>query len=427
MCRQGEEKYTLRRIWLTEEEERGYYYGFANEGIWPLCHLAHVRPSFRASDWQQYEIVNRRFANAVTEEAEAEDPLVLIQDYHFSLAPAYVRQLLPRSTIITFWHIPWPNSERFGISPWREAMLDGLLGSDILGFHIQAHCNFFMDTVDAFLEARVDRADGTITRRGHTTIVRAYPISVEWPRSDVERPPPVAQCRERILHEYGLGPHTILTVSVDRLDYTKGFVERMLAVEELLASHPELVGKFALLQVAAPSRVKIPRYAQLQTELAETAGRINARYGREGYKPIVLAVKHVNASRVIEIYRAADVLYVSSIHDGMNLVAKEFAAARDDERGVLVLSQFTGASRELTEALIVNPYDTQGAAAALAAAAYMSPDEQRARMRAMRTHLAEFNVYRWAGRMLSDAAALRMRVRPSMNTGRQGSPAVEAP
>jgi trehalose 6-phosphate synthase len=411
----GEESYTLRRIWLSEEEERGFYYGFANEGLWPLCHLVHVRPSFRAADWTQYGLVNRRFANAVSEEAARPDPIVLIHDYHFALAPRFVRGILPHATIIGFWHIPWPNAERFGISPWREELLEGLLGADILGFHTQAHCNNFMDSVDAYLESRVDRNDGTVTRRGHTTLVRPYPISIEWPPRSAESAPPVAECRRTVFAELGLGPDTVLALGVDRMDYTKGFVERILAVEALLERAPDLAGRFVLVQLAAPSRTFITRYRELDAEVREAMNRVNSRFGRDGYSPVILLKGHHTVGRIMRFYRAADICYVSSLHDGMNLVAKEFAAAREDERGVLVLSQFAGASREFTEALIVNPYDMERVAAALETAARMHPDEQRARMHAMRSQLAEFNVYRWAGRMLSDAASLRKRVREPLH------------
>jgi trehalose 6-phosphate synthase len=407
----GEESYTLRRVWLTEEEEEGFYYGFANEGLWPLCHLVHVRPSFRAADWAHYGVVNRRFANAVSEEASRDDPIVLVHDYHFALAPRFVRQLLPNATIIAFWHIPWPNPERFGISPWREELLEGLLGADIIGFHTQAHCNNFLDTVDAYLESRVDRGDGTVTRRGHTTVVRPYPISIEWPLRILNGMPSVAECRCEVLRELGLREDTILAIGVDRLDYTKGLVERMQAVEALLEASPDLRGRFVFVQLAAPSRIKILRYRELDEEVRDAAARINARFGTEGYTPVRFIKGHHSPRHIMRLFRAANICYVSSLHDGMNLVAKEFVAGRDDERGALVLSQFAGASREFTEALIVNPYDLEKAAAALDKAARMSVDEQRARMHAMRSQLAEFNVYRWAGRMLADASSLRKRVR----------------
>jgi trehalose-6-phosphate synthase len=403
--------YRIRRVWLSEEEERGYYFGFANEGLWPLCHIAHTRPIFRAPDWEHYQTVNRRFADVVADEARTDDPIVLVQDYHFALLPRMVRERLPRATIITFWHIPWPNPEAFGICPWREEVLEGMLGSSILGFHTQFHCNNFFDTVDRFLEARVDRETFTISHGGDPTEVRRYPISIEWPPSALAIQPPVAECRKRVRERLGLHPDVHLGVGVDRLDYTKGILERFAAIERLLELEPRWIGQFSFLQAAAPSRVSIDEYQNLDARVRQVAQRINERFGRPGCPPIVLRIEHHDAAQVYEMYRAADLCYVSSLHDGMNLVAKEFVAARDDEQGVLLLSQFTGAARDLVEALIVNPYDIEQSAAAMHLALTMSPEEQRARMRSMRNLVQEFNVYRWAGRMLLDAARMRHRSR----------------
>jgi len=403
--------YRIRRVWLTHEEEQGYYYGFANEGLWPLCHIAHIRPTFRIRDWEHYRTVNRRFADVVVDETNTENPIVLVQDYHFALLPRLVRERLPGATIITFWHIPWPNPEAFGILPWREAVLEGLLGSSILGFHTQFHCNNFFDTVDRFLEARVNRETFSISYGGEPTEVRRYPISIEWPPAALADQPPVPECRQQIRARLGMPDGLHLGLGVDRLDYTKGILERFLAVERLLELESRWLGKFSFVQIAAPSRSSIDEYQGFEAKVRELAKRINQRFGRDGYQPIILKVEHHDARDLYAYYRAADVCYVSSLHDGMNLVAKEFVAARDDERGVLVLSQFTGASRELTEALIVNPYDLEQSAAALHLALTMPPEEQRARMRSMRNLVQEFNVYRWAGRMLNDAARMRHRHR----------------
>jgi trehalose-6-phosphate synthase len=403
--------YRIRRVWLSKEEEQGYYFGFANEGLWPLCHIAHTRPIFRAPDWEHYQTVNRRFADVVADEARTDDPIVLVQDYHFALLPRMVRERLPRATIITFWHIPWPNPEAFGICPWREEVLEGMLGSSILGFHTQFHCNNFFDTVDRFMEARVDRETFTISYGGDPTEVRRYPISIEWPPSALSIQPPVPECRQRVRERHGLNSEVRLGVGVDRLDYTKGILERFAAIERLLELEPRWIGQFSFVQVAAPSRTSIDEYQNLDARVRQVAARINERFGRPGCLPIVLKIEHHDAAQVYEMYRAADVCYVSSLHDGMNLVAKEYVAARDDEQGVLILSQFTGAARDLVEALIVNPYDIEQSAAAMHLALTMSPEEQRARMRSMRNLVQEFNVYRWAGRMLLDAARMRHRSR----------------
>ena len=403
--------YQLRRIWLTPEEEQGYYYGLANEGLWPLCHIAHTRPIFRTSDWEQYRAVNERFAQAACEEVDSEDAIVLVQDYHFALVPKLIRERLPRATILTFWHIPWPNSEQLAICPWTEEILEGLLGSSILGFHTQFHCNNFFDSVDRHLEARLDREFHAVVFRGARTQVRPYPISIDWPNRWALSAPPAAECRREIFAELNLRDDALLGVGVDRLDYTKGIEERMLAVERLLERFPEYRGRFTFVQLAAPSRSVIPQYRALGDRVEALVARINERFGTNSYRPVILRRSHHEPPRVFRFLKAAHLTYVSSLHDGMNLVAKEFVAAREDEQGVLVLSSFTGAARELPESLIVNPYDLDEASGALAAALAMPAAEQRIRMRAMRSFVAEFNVYRWAARMLRDAERLRRRER----------------
>ncbi len=407
----GEESYTVRRVWLSEAEENGYYYGFSNEGLWPLCHVAHTRPVFRAEDWAHYVKVNQRFADAVCEEVDSDDPVILVQDYHFALAPKMIRERLPKATILTFWHIPWPNAERFGICPWREEILSGLLGSSILGFHTQQHCNNFVDSVDAFMESRIDREATAIVQGQRRTLVRPYPISIEWPVHWLRDAPSIAECRASVRRELGLRPDALLGVGIDRLDYTKGIEERLSAVDQLLERHPEFRGRFTFAQLAAPSRTKLTHYRELNERIEALADRVNQKWATADYKPIALLRTHHEPATVYRYYRAAELCYVSSLHDGMNLVAKEFVAAHDDEQGVLVLSQFTGAARDLTEALIVNPYDLRQASDALAVALKMPANEQRERMRSMRRVLAEFNVYRWAGRMVVDAAGVRRKER----------------
>jgi trehalose 6-phosphate synthase len=401
--------YQLRRLWLTAEEERGYYYGFANEGLWPLCHIAHVRPTFRSADWEQYERVNRKFADAVISEARSDDPVVLVQDYHLALVPRMVRERLPNATIITFWHIPWPNPEAFAICPWRDELLDGLLGSSILGFHTQFHCNNFADTVDRQLEARVDRETFGVSYRGARTLIKRYPISVEWPPSALRTVSSVPTCRATIRERLALPREHAVGIGVERMDYTKGLEERFRAVERLLELRPEWIGRFTFVQIAAPTRQSIEQYKAYEMRVRALVAGINVRYTRRRVPAIILLVAHHTAEEIHEYYRAADLCFVSSLHDGMNLVAKEFVASRDDDAGVLLLSQFTGAARELPEALIVNPYDADQCADALHVALTMPVRMQRARMRLMRGLVQEFNVYRWAGRMLLDAAAIQRR------------------
>jgi trehalose 6-phosphate synthase len=403
--------YNIRRIWLTDQEVAGYYEGFANEGLWPLCHIAHVRPTFRAADWEQYRAVNAKFADAVVKEAASDDPVVLVQDYHFSLLPRMIRERLPKATIITFWHIPWPNPEAFAICPWRVELLDGLLGSDILGFHTQFHVNNFLECVDRFLEARIDRETFTVVCRGSSTAVHRYPISIEWPPAPLTRAVAIDEARERIRVRFNLPRGHKVGLGVDRLDYTKGIIERCNAVASLLEREPHWVGRFTFIQIAAPSRGTIANYQDYAERVHKRVAEINGMHSAAAHPPIILLHEHHEPDAVYEYLRGADVCIVSSLHDGMNLVAKEFIAAHDDERGVLILSQFAGASRELPQALIVNPYDAGQCASALGVALAMSAEEQRDRMRLMRNIIREFNVYRWAGRMLLDAAAMRHRKR----------------
>jgi trehalose 6-phosphate synthase len=404
-------EYRLRRVWMDDEEEQGYYDGFANEALWPLCHQAHVQPVFRTDDLNTYWMINGRFADAIQEEAGSSvTPLVLVQDYHFALAPLMIRERLPLSTIVSFWHIPWPPWQTFEICPWRGQLLEGLLGSDILGFQTPTDCRNFIEAVERTLEAHIDRDESVITYAGHRAAVRAYPASIAWPSRYAARPPEVEVCRREIRRELHLPLGVRLGVGVDRLDYTKGIEEKFLAVERLLDCYPEFRESFVFVQIAEPSRQRLKAYREVRHRISETADRINLRFGTGNYRPILLLEDHHTASDVHRFLRAADLCHVGSLHDGMNLVSKEFVSARDDERGVLVLSAFAGAARELTDALIVNPYDIHGTAQALLQALTMTPNEQRCRMRQMRAHVAEFSAYRWAHQILSDASRVHHTV-----------------
>jgi trehalose 6-phosphate synthase len=401
--------YTLRRVWLTDEEEEGYYYGFSNEGLWPLCHLAYVRPAFRERDWQQYTAVNAKFVDAVAGEVGSREAVILIQDFHFALLPGMIRDRGIKATIAVFWHIPWPNAETFGVCPWKKELLLSLLRADILGFHTQYHCQNFLATVDRFVECQIDHEHMTVTHQGQVCRVIAYPISIEWPPRWLAQTLPTAAAAAAVRTRLDLGANVRVGLGVERWDFTKGIVERFQALEVLFEKHPEWRGRLTFLQVAAPSRSKLPAYQALQQQTVAEMERINARFSQAGWRPILLIGEHQEPAQVFELYRAADFLLVNSLHDGMNLVAKEFVAARDDEDGVLILSTFAGASRELLEALLVNPYDVAETAAAMLAALGMPREERRKRMQLMRRTVSENNVYRWAGRMLMDVARKRQR------------------
>ncbi|HTU91797.1 MAG TPA: trehalose-6-phosphate synthase [Gemmataceae bacterium] len=397
--------YTLRRIWLGREEEEGYYYGFANAALWPLCHAAYTRPRFEAEHWKAYRRVNRKFTEAVLEEVENEPAVVFVQDYHFALLPRMLRQARPDLVIVQFWHIPWPNPEVFRVCPWKEEILDGLLGNDLLAFHTQYHCNNFLETVDRHLEARACFERFAVTRRGQTTSVRPQPISVDPDEIAGLEPDDFAHEERRLRMQLRVGNLPLL-LGVDRVDYIKGIPERLRAVDRLLCKHPQWRRKFCFVQVGAPSRTHIGDYRALNEEVSALVEEINWRHGDGSWDPIVFLHEHHGPDKLYMLYRMAAACVVTSLHDGMNLVSKEFVAARTDERGALILSEFTGAARELTDALIVNPYAIDEVAEAYQTALTMPAGEQQRRMRRMRRQVADNNIYRWAGMLLSAAGQL---------------------
>jgi trehalose-6-phosphate synthase len=391
-------RYRLRRVWLTPEEQSGYYYGFSNSALWPLCHRTSVTPSFYAQDFGTYEIVNRRFAEAAAEEARVNAPVVLVQDYHFALAPGMVRRMLPLSRIATFWHIPWPQAQVFRRCPWSQALIEGLLGSTVIGFQTPLDRDNFLRCAESLTTVDVDAE--TVSWKGRRVQLCVYPASVDWPGA-VHEMPSVAKCRAEVRRQLRLPQDVVMGVGVDRLDYTKGLDEKLLAVERLLECRPDLRHRFVFVQIAQPSREALPAYRQTRERVMATAARINQRFGG-GPPPIVLLTESHEHSSVMRFLRAADFCYVGSLHDGMNLVSKEFVVARDDEQGVLVLSTFAGASYELRDALIVNPYDLEQVARSLALAIDMPPLQQRYRMRRLRRVVAAADARTWASRMLAD-------------------------
>jgi trehalose 6-phosphate synthase len=410
--------YTLRRVWLTDEEDKGYYEGFSNEGLWPLCHIAHTRPVFRPGDWLQYQKINRRFADAVLQEMEGvASPILLAQDYHFALLPRMVKEARPDARVAIFWHIPWPNPEVFGICPWQRELVDGLLGADLIGFHIQTHCNNFLETVDRALEALTEWDRFAVNRQGHVTRVRPYPISVAFPENPLAFNEMDNSGTERaaLCAELGIQA-SLFGVGVDRVDYTKGILERFRAIERFLELNPTYQQRFTFIQIGAPSRTDIERYKNFLDEVSAEAERINTRFQAHRWKPIVLLKKHHSHAEIARYYRAASVCMVTSLHDGMNLVAKEFVASREDQGGVLILSTFAGAALELPDALLVNPYDISQLAESIHRALEMSEEEQSTRMHRMRQNVREHNVYRWAAHLLSDLTDIRIELPERVET-----------
>lgn len=392
-------RYTVRRVWLDKETEQRYYYGLANEGLWPLCHIAFHRPVFRLQDWESYRRANETFAAAVLDEAAGGPAVVFIQDYHFALLPRILRNHNPKLTIAQFWHIPWPNREVFRAFPWKEELLNGLLGNDLLGFHLQYHCANFLETIERGLEAMVDTEHSTITRFGEITRVRPYPISIDFEAHSATAESAIVGGYESAWRtRFAAG--TLLGLGIDRADYTKGILDRFVAIDRLLELHPEYLGRLVFLQIAVPSRTQIPAYEQLNREIAQLEASINARWESNGWRPIDLRPVHLPQSELIALHRLANFAVVSSLHDGMNLVAKEFVASRTDNDGVLILSSFTGAARELASALPINPFSADQIADAIHRALTMPTDERRRRMRALRAAVRENNIYRWGAEVM---------------------------
>ncbi|MCK9595019.1 MAG: trehalose-6-phosphate synthase [Candidatus Omnitrophica bacterium] len=401
----GDDRYILKRLWLTKEEEEGYYYGFSNEGLWPLCHVTHTRPIFKESDWLMYKKVNQQFADSILEELPAKNPFVFVQDYHFTLLPRMIKEKRPDAKVALFWHIPWPNPEVFAICPYQHEILDGMLACDLIGFHVQFHCNNFLDTANRLIECRVDTEKFSVVRANKETLVRAFPISVDGffkGAASVSEEMQIKKIREELNLE-----GKIIAVGVDRIDYTKGIIERIHAVDRFIEKYPEYKNKFVFIQLAAPSRTHIKRYHELISEIDELIEKKNWKYSDGAWKPIIYLKKHFSPEDITPYYHLSDLCIVSSLHDGMNLVAKEYVASKSGLNGVLILSKFTGAARELTDAVLINPYSIEEFADAIKSAVEMPDQEKQRRMENMRKLVSENNVYKWAGSIISELTAIK--------------------
>jgi len=399
-------RYILRRVWLSKEEEEGYYYGFANEGLWPLCHMTHTRPVFRETDWEMYKKVNQKFADSVLAELPVKSPFVFIQDYHFTLLAKMIKEKRPDAKIALFWHIPWPNTEVFSTCPYQEQILEGMLSCDLIGFHVQSHCNNFLETANKLLESRVDTEKFSIIRFGKETFVRPFPISVNGYLSQGGKNLDLRREIDKIKKEFEL-EDKIIAIGVDRIDYTKGLLERVQAVYRFIEKNPQYKNKFVFIQLAAPSRTHIKRYHDLMNEIDELVEKKNWEYSEGEWKPIIYLKKHFSPEEIRPYYALADICIVSSLHDGMNLVAKEYVASKIDLNGVLILSRFTGAAKELTDSILINPYAIEEFSDAIKSAVEMPFEEKKKRMENMRKTVSENNVYRWAGNIISELTALK--------------------
>ena len=393
--------YSLRRLWLTKEQENGYYYGLANEGLWPLCHVAYTRPIFNPRHWRIYRDVNQRFADAVVEEAHGEPTFVFVQDYHFALLPRMLKEAGNNFIVAQFWHIPWPNEETFSTFPWKEEILDGLLGNDLLGFHLRSHCQYFLNVVDRSLEAKIDDENGEIIRGGKSTLVRPFPISIDAEGHEaLARSAALESLMQLWRQRLGLSEERI-GLGIDRIDYTKGIPERLRAIDQFLESNSHFREHFVFVQIGVPSRIQVRAYKLVDDEIDGLVEEINWKWSTESWQPILYFKRSFGQPEMMALHRIADFCIVRSLHDGMNLVAKEFVASRFDEDGVLILSQFTGAARELKDALLINPFSIEEMAESMREALEMPEQERRRRMQRMRAEVAGNNIYRWAGKIIS--------------------------
>jgi trehalose 6-phosphate synthase len=400
-------QYTLRRVWLSEPQVRGFYYGFANSALWPLCHLQLERTVFKSTHWRHYQEVNERFAEAVAQECDEEPATVWVQDYQLALCPQYLRRHLPDVSIMHFWHIPWPPWELYRVCPWRRELLEGLLGNDLLGFHLDQYCQNFLQCADRVLGANVDLKAGVVEYEGRETWVRPFPISIDYDWwAGLARQRRVARRIVQLRAKPELA-FPIVGLGVDRLDYTKGIVSRFQAIEHFLEKYPEYRGRFCFVQIAVPSRTQIDEYRQVKEQVESLVERINSRFGSDVSQPVHYRYEHLEPPELIGYYRMADFAIVSSLHDGMNLVAKEFVASQVERRGVLICSEFAGASEELDNALRINPYDVESVAETMKQAIEMSVEERAERMARLQDHISEYNIYKWLAEIFLELDRIR--------------------
>ena len=399
--------YTLRRIWMTKEEEAGYYYGAANEMLWPLCHIAYTKPRFSEQDWETYKKINKRFAEAIIQEIQDQRAVIFLQDYHFTLAAKYIKEVLPQTKIALFWHIPWPNPETFRVCPFKGEILEGLLHNDLIGFHIKSHCENFIQTVDQEIESLINREQNTIMRQGHTTLIRDFPISVDFEKISQEAQSESTLQEIRLIKEKYSLFYEFIGIGVDRIDYTKGLLEKFMAIDRFLEKYPAYHAKFVFLQAGVLSRIHLKAYKELNEEMNSLVERINWKYSTDTWTPIILTRIQLEGPSLTAFYRLGDVCMVTSLHDGMNLVAKEFVSSRFDLSGSLILSQFTGSSRELAEgAILVNPFDIERSADAIHMALSLSAEEKKERMAKMREIISKNNIYRWVAKVITELSKI---------------------
>ena len=396
-------KYKLRRIWLTKDEENGYYYGYSNKSVWPLCHMAYTRPSFDDVDWAYYKIVNQKFADTILDIVKDKKAFVWIQDYHLMLLSKLLKEKNKNLLTAHFLHIPWPNPEAFRICPQKIEILEGMLANDLLGFHIRYHCANFMETVKLELEARVDTEKTSVTYGGHETLVRAFPISVDFEEiSERAESRETKSAMRKLKEEFAINDNLFVMIGLDRIDYTKGIVEKIQAVDRFFEKFPEYKGKVVFIQKGGLSRMHIDKYKELNDRLNSLVEEVNWKHSTEKWAPVLFIRRHMTTKEIVALYKIADACLVSPLHDGMNLVCKEFISAKNDLSGILLLSQFTGAARELDEAMFVNPYDRENFAIAIKEAIELPEAKKQKKMKRLRNVVRENNIYKWAGKFLEE-------------------------
>jgi len=383
-------RFALHYLALSAEQRQGFYYGLSNNALWPLCHSFLGRVHYDLAEWNVYEEVNAEFARAALEEA-GEDDVIWVHDYQMARVPHYIREQRPNAKMLFFWHIPFPPLEIFRTLPWRHLILEGLLACDVIGFHIPAYVRNFMEAAEDILGARVDGE--WVYHKGARRRVVARPIGIDFQAIDRIARAPETEARVQHLRN-ALGQETLI-IGVERMDYTKGIVERLRGLEYLLATHPEWSGKVSLMQIVTPSRDAVEAYRQKKREIDEMVGRVNGRFSDGIWNPIHYQYRSFPPAELVAYYRAADIALVTPLRDGLNLVAKEYVASRINGDGAVILSEFAGVSYQLPEAILTNPYSPEEVADSLQRALTLGHHEGRERMAAMRSHVEAQDINWW--------------------------------
>lgn len=396
--------YILKRVWLAPSEAENYYHGYSNQVLWPLCHITLDRVYFRKKFWEDYKKANRYFADAIIEEAD-EDSIIWVHDYHLCLVPGMLRNERPELTIAHFWHIPWPDWSVFRICPQAKEIIEGLLGNDIIGFQTPLFVKNFMDCARECLDAELDYSTASINFKGHITKLKAFPISVDYDKFNSAAASKNTDATIRKIKGHLGITDEYIGIGVDRLEYTKALIKRLQAINLFFERYERFRGKLVFIQIAVPTRMKEP-YISYKKSVEDLVARINKRYSTGSWKPIIYINTKIEHKELAAYYKMADFAIISSVYDGMNLVAKEYVASKTDEKGVLILSEFAGASEELEGSILVNPYDIEQFSECIKTALRMPEKEKISRMAALRRQVSENNIHKWILDILNEIAAV---------------------